>query len=156
MAGFFSANVTQVVPGSAYPAVSGYERAPWDTELPSGANPQTVAPTAFQLAALGAAAGANTATATSGAATLNTLLGTITTESLSTAAGATYTLTLTNSTVTAASPVQAVVYSKSNTTPGVDVLSIVPAAGSVVIKVINNGVAAVNGTLLVIFQTNSD
>ena len=160
MGGFLTNNVVTVVPsataGALYSAVTGYERAPFDTELASGAIPQTVAMTTFQVAALAAAAGANTATATSGAATLNTIMGTVTTESLTTAAAAVYTLTLTNSVVTATSNVQAAVYSKSNTTPGVVVQSIVPAAGSVVIKVLNNGTAALNGTLSVVFQVSAD
>lgn len=46
--------------------------------------------------------GTKTATATAGAATLNKAAGKVTTEALTTAAGANYTLTITNSTVAAA------------------------------------------------------
>ena len=159
MAGFLTNNVVTVVPsataGALYSAVTGYERAPFDTTLASGAVPQTVAPTAFQVAALSAALAANAVTESSNAATLNTLAGTITSASQTTAAGSTYTVTLTNSTVTTTSNVQVAVYSKTNTTPGLVVKSVTPAAGSVVIVILNNGTAALNGTLTIPFQVSA-
>lgn len=158
MPGFLSNNVTQVLPsgtsGAIYSAMTGYERVPMDTELASGAVPQTVAPTAFQIAALSAAMAANAVTESANAATLNTLAGTITSAAQTTAAGSTYTVTLTNSAVTATSNVQAAVYSKTNTTPGLTIQSITPAAGSVVIVVKNGGSAAVNGTLVIPFAVS--
>jgi hypothetical protein len=89
-----------------------------------------------------------TATASSGAATLNNLSGTITTESLTTAAAASYTLTLTNSHVRTDSIVNVEIDNGSNT-QGIPVKGIVtPGSGSVVIKVWNlHATQALNGTL---------
>ena len=152
MAGWGTNGVPQV--GTAnYPQVLGYELNDLDTSLAGGVFPQSVAASTFYQAALYFALANSTASATSGAATLNTVAGTITSESLSTAAGATYTLTLTNSKVAATSAVQAAAYLKSSTAGGpLVVTSIVPAAGSVVIKVQNTGTAAVSGTIAVLFQ----
>lgn len=89
-----------------------------------------------------------TATATSGAAISNAYSGKITTESLSTAAGATYTLTLTNSLIAAADVVLANVGHGSDTTGTPAVTSVTPAAGNVVIVIQNiHATAAFNGTL---------
>lgn len=98
------------------------------------------------------AASTKTATASSGAATLNSHSGVITSESLTTAAAATYTLTLTNSAVAAADVVLASTANGTNTTVGTYVVSVTPAAGSVVI-VLKNGHAAtaLNGTIVVAF-----
>ena len=156
MAGLWTNGLPGVVFGSGFQAVSGYERVPVDTGIANGEAPQSAAPTAFMLAALGAAVAGNAASATAGAATLSTEAGTITSESLSTAAGSVYTLTLTNTLVSATSNVQAAAYSKSNTTPGLVVQSVVPGSGSVVIKVLNNGSAALNGTIFVMFQVQPE
>lgn len=95
----------------------------------------------------------NTATASSGAATLNAAgSGVVTSESISTAAGSNYTLTLTNSMVAAADLVFATVQLGSATTGEPLVESITPAAGSVVIIIRNNhGSAAFNGTIKIGF-----
>ena len=89
-----------------------------------------------------------TATATAGAATLNKQTGVITTEALTTAAAAAYTLTLTNSVVSAGNRVLVSVDNGTNTA-GIPVVSTVtPGASSVVIKVYNLHAAdALNGTL---------
>jgi len=93
-----------------------------------------------------------TATASSGAATDAHVAGQITTESLSTAAGASYTLTITDPLVQADSVVLASVALGSSTTGTPMVFTITPAAGSVVIKIYNNHAsAAFNGTLVVSF-----
>lgn len=98
--------------------------------------------------------GTKTATATSGAATLNKFSGTITTESLSTAAGAVYTLTITDSAITATDIVTASVALGTATTGMPDVTTVTPAAGSVVIKIQNiHASAALNGTLKVSFAS---
>jgi hypothetical protein len=92
------------------------------------------------------------ATAVSGAATLNNVSGHVTSEALTTAAGADYTLTLTNSLVTTDSVVEAQVRDGSNTTVGLDVNEVTPAAGSVVIKVKNgHASSALNGTIIIDF-----
>jgi hypothetical protein len=96
--------------------------------------------------------GTKTATASSGAATLNTMAGVVTSESLSTAAGATYTLTLTNSDIAAADQVLASVQLGSATTGMPAIATAAPGAGSVVIKVQNiHASAALNGTIKIAF-----
>lgn len=155
MAGVYTPGLP-IVSGSntALPALQGTELVPVDTGLANGEGPQTVAATSFQVAAMACAAALNAASATAGAATLAGMAGSVTSEALSTAAGATYTLTITNTAMTAATAVQAVAYSKSNTTPGFYVSSITPASGSLVIVVTNGGTAALNGTIIVSFWGN--
>lgn len=95
---------------------------------------------------------AGTATATAGAATMNTQKGKVTTESLTTAAGSTYTLTLTNSKVTAASHVFASAANGTNTQGELTVQRVEPGAGSVVILVKNTHASqAFNGTIKIAF-----
>lgn len=92
------------------------------------------------------------ATATTGAATLSKQAGVITSEALTTAAGAAYTLTLTNTQVAATSIVLASVQ-KGTATEGTPVVeTITPAAGSVVIVIRNNhATQALNGTIKISF-----
>lgn len=98
--------------------------------------------------------GTKTATAVAGAATLNKAAGVITSEALTTAAGATYTLTLTNSTIAAADQVFASVANGTATTGMPAVTTVKPAAGSVVIVVQNvDAAAAVNGNLKIRFMS---
>lgn len=89
-----------------------------------------------------------TASATAGAATSHAAAGVITSEALTTAAAALYTLTLTNNRATANSQVNWSVSNGTNTA-GVPVASTcTPAAGSLVFKVQNNHASnAFNGTL---------
>jgi hypothetical protein len=97
--------------------------------------------------------GSGTATAESGAATLNNRFGVITTEALTTAQNAIYTLTLTNSAVKAGDIVMVSVQDGTNTqgTPMVGTVEV--SDGEVVIKVINKHASAeaLNGTLKVSF-----
>lgn len=80
--------------------------------------------------------GTKTATATSGAAILNKSAGVITSEAITTAAGASYTLTLTNTQIAAADVVlAAVALTSAGGTPVVT--SVTPGANSVVIVVKN-------------------
>lgn len=97
--------------------------------------------------------GTKTAAATAGAATLNKRSGKITTESLTTAQNAFYTLTLTNSTIAAADLVFASVANGDNTQGTPMIEKVTPAAGSVVIRVVNKHATleALNGTLVVSF-----
>lgn len=95
-----------------------------------------------------------TATATAGAATLNNRFGKITTEALTTAAAATYTLTITNSQIAATDHVfVSVAYGTA--TAGAPVVQLVtPAAGSVVIILKNvHATAALDGTLKISFAS---
>lgn len=86
-------------------------------------------------------------TSSAGAVTLNKSAGLITTESVTTAAGSDYTLTITNSKVLASDLVFANVANGSNTGGSPCISTVTPAAGSLVIKVHNAGAAAFNGTL---------
>jgi hypothetical protein len=109
-------------------------------------------PGAVTTNALHVDTGTKTATASSGAATLNKMAGVITSESLSTAAGSDYTLTLTNSDVAAADQVFASAALGTATTGEAAITSVKPAANSVVIKVRNiDGAAAFNGTVKISF-----
>jgi len=96
--------------------------------------------------------GTNTATSTAGAATINTQTGVITTEALSTAAGATYTMTLTNSLIQAGSVVIPTIGKGTATTGEPVVQFVTPAAGSCVILIRNvAAAAALNGTIKIGF-----
>lgn len=143
MSGLYTNNMVQLV------TLTGNEQIPADTELTQGLAPETGYILSSQLGA-----GPNqTATATTGAATLNAPKGKITSESVTTAAGSDYTLTLTNSTITAASIVQASVANGTNTTEGLAVNRVQPGAGSVVIHVRNtNASSALNGTIVISFN----
>ena len=93
-----------------------------------------------------------TATATGGAATLSKQSGTITSEALTTAAESVYTLTLTNTVVTAASRVFVSADNGTNTQGELSVLRVTPASGSVVILVKNSHASqALNGTIKINF-----
>jgi hypothetical protein len=123
-----------------------------DSQLASGVSPQTVSVTAFQIAGIFAEALNNTATSTAAAATLNRRAGVVTTESLSTAVGATYTFTLTNSLFTATSVPQVALYPLSSTVAGITLTSSTCASGSCVFVFTNTGTAAWNGTMNLVFH----
>ncbi len=90
---------------------------------------------------------ATTATAVAGAATLNVSRGIVTTETLTTAGAAVYTLTLTDPAIRATSNLIVAVSNGTNTAGAAVLQSVAPANGSAVIKVLNNAAAAFNGTL---------
>jgi len=93
-----------------------------------------------------------TATATAGAATLNNQTGVVTSEALTTAAGANYTLTLTNSRVGTGALVLASVANGTNTTVEPIITRVTPGSGSVVIIVRNvHASAALNGTIKIAY-----
>jgi hypothetical protein len=96
--------------------------------------------------------GTKTATAVSGAATLNKMAGVVTSESLTTGAGSTYTLTLTNSDIAAADQVMVNVQLGSSTTGTPQLVNADNSAGQVVVIVKNiHASAAFNGTILISF-----
>jgi hypothetical protein len=96
--------------------------------------------------------GTKTATASGGAATLHKLAGKITSEALTTAAAASYTLTVTNNKVAAADQVFASVAYGTSTTGVPVVTRVTPGAGSFVVVVRNiDAAAAFNGTIVVTF-----
>ena len=126
---------------------------PVDTQLPGGGIPQTVAFSLVSMAAFYASMLSSTATSTVHAATLNTPGGLITTESLSTAAGATYTFTLTNSLLVAGAPAPTVSMTGLTNTGGqITLTSVTNAVGSTVIVWTNTGTTAFNGTMLIAFH----
>ena len=93
-----------------------------------------------------------TATATAGAATLAKASGKITSEALTTAAGALYTLTITNTEVAAVDIILASVAYGTSTT-GVPVVTRATATANTITIVIQNihASAALNGTIVVSF-----
>ena len=131
----------------------GTELMPADVQTPGSTNgaagsPLSVALSAAQIAGLSVPFATNTGTSVAGAVTINKKTFAITTESLSTAVGSTFTETVTNSTIAATSNVQC-----SSLSPISDVTaarwavqSITPASGSLVIVWYNNGTAAASGT----------
>ena len=141
------------VPFGAWDHLHGSELVPVDTQNAQGAFPQTVAASPFHFAAFAAGFAANTGTTSSGAVTISKVMGTITTESIATAVGSTYTITLTNTAITASKTVLASIYPVSDVTLNrVVITSITPAAGSVVIVVKNEGTSALSGTWAVPFM----
>lgn len=94
-----------------------------------------------------------TATATAGAATLSKSTGKVTSESITTAAGAAYTLTLTNTQIAAADIVMTNVANGTNS-QGIPVIGLVtPGAGSCTIVVHNlHASQAFNGTVVISFM----
>ena len=93
-----------------------------------------------------------TATATAGAATLNAQHGTITSESLTTAAGSDYTLTLTNSFVSTSSRIMVSLDDGTNSTAPIYVRKVTPGSGSATIVVRNGHTSsALNGTIKLSF-----
>ena len=92
-------------------------------------------------------------TAVAGAVTIAAMQGKVTTEALTTAQNANYTLTITNSQIAAADIVMVSIANGTNSA-GLPILQrVTPAAGSVVIVIANkiDTATALNGTLVVSF-----
>jgi hypothetical protein len=91
-------------------------------------------------------------TLTTPAGTLNAQAGVLTTAALTTASGSAYTITLTNSFITASSVILCQIQGGTNTTAGISVVA-TPGAGSATILLQNSGVAAaaLNGTVILSF-----
>jgi len=135
------------------------------TSIISGASSQDQAALAAELAAIADATpgpvvaeeleldtGIKTATAVAGAATLNKSSGIVTTEALTTAAGADYTLTLTNSKIAAGDIVLATVQDGTDTAGTPAITTAASGTGSATIIVQNvHATAAFNGTLKIGF-----
>lgn len=102
----------------------------------------------------GMSAGLGAATAAAGAATLNARQGKITSEALTTAQNAFYTLTITNSEVAAADMAFASVANGTNTQGTPMVCRVTPGAGSLVVEIQNKHASAqaLNGTLVISFM----
>lgn len=100
----------------------------------------------------GVSVGASTATAAAGAATLNEPSGVVTSEALTTAAGAVYTLTLTNSHIDSDSVVLPSVANGTSDEGSPAIGRVQVAAGSAIIVVHNlHATEALNGTIKVSF-----
>jgi len=97
--------------------------------------------------------GSGTATATGGAATLANRFGVITTEALTTAQNALYTLTVTNTAVKATDIAMASVTDGTNTQGTPMIVRVTPGAGALVITVANKHASAeaLNGTLKIAY-----
>ena len=140
-----------------YSQISSLAEISADTETAAGANPQTVAVMAAQIAMIACAMVKNTQTSTVHAATSNTLSGQVVTEALTTAVGAVYTFTLTNSLIAATTNLATPAYaniifdirSGTNTIAGMVPTSSTAGAGSTVLTFTNNGNAALNGTMVI-------
>lgn len=92
-----------------------------------------------------------TATTTGAAATINKEAGVLTTESLTTAAGSAYAITLTNSKIASTSVILTSWMGGTNTVPNINI-SAVAGSGSATISVRNNDPSAsLNGTVIVGF-----
>jgi len=102
----------------------------------------------------GMSAGLGAATAAAGAATINARQGKITSEALTTAQNAFYTLTITNSEVAAADMAFASVANGTNTQGTPMVCRVTPGAGSLVVEIQNKHASAqaLNGTLVISFM----
>jgi hypothetical protein len=85
--------------------------------------------------------------ATGNTPTLNAISGTITTAALTTGAGGSQTITVTNAYSTANSTILAIVSSTSATTGVPTITRVTPSAGSFVVIVGNAGTAVLNGTV---------
>lgn len=138
-----------------YAQLSALSEISADTEVAAGVQPQTVAAFAAQVAMIACAMVKNTQTSTAGAATSNTFSGQIVTEALTTAAGATYTMTLTNSLIAATAAAGKYtnilfdIRSGTNTIAGMVPTSSTAAAGSTALVFTNSGTAALNGTMVI-------
>lgn len=150
----YSAGMFPTYP-AASGALSGSETMPADTNLANGVQPQTelISPNQLKGYVFGNVGDTSTGTAsatgtTTATATLNAGRGVITSAALTTAAGGTYVLTLTNSAVAATSIVLASVGDGTATAGMPVVATVTPGAGSVVITVQNiHASAALNGTI---------
>lgn len=126
---------------------------PADTGSAGGQQPQSVAATAFQVAAHTAGLIANQGTSTAGAVSLSRVSGLITTEALTTAPGANYSFVLTNTLISAALPTtQVQMLDGTNTAGTMQINSITDGTGTCTIVFENVGSVALNGTKLIAFH----
>jgi hypothetical protein len=152
-AGFLTNGLIKPTPGGGYTHVTPDALLPLDTNLSGGRQPQSVGAEAFRVAAMGMSMMSNQTTAVSGAATLNRRGGMVVSDALTTAPGATYVLTLTDSAILSGTTVLAEVIAGSNTAiAGLGITSLVVSTGTAVITFTNTSTGTFNGTVLVGFQ----
>lgn len=131
-------------------SITGAETIPADTNYAGGAAPQTAAVTSAAIKTYANGGAIVTATGSAGASTANGERVVITTESLSTAAGATFTETITDSAVTAASLPLCSVWFGTSTTGTPTVTRTTPGSGTLTVIVQNiHASAALNGTIVI-------
>lgn len=108
----------------------------------------------FRLSMQGRASEVGTATSAAGAVTLADLIGIVTTEGLTTAQNALYTLTITNSRVAAADHVMVTIGNGTNTGGTPTLHTVTVTANTITIIVSNQHASAVafNGTLKFYFE----
>lgn len=158
MPGVSTQNLPLVQPGtSGVTTLNGLERVAVDTELASGAAPQSVAPTSFQLGAAAAGMIYNTGTLSANTATVNTRSGVIRTGSLNTAAGSTYAFTIVNSLATTGTAFQLGPVCSVSNTAGLSAIQsgTIATTGTISVTLVNNGTAAFNGDMLIPFQVGA-
>lgn len=140
--------------GPILPEVVSHGLLSMDTQVGGGAQPQTVAAAAAQIAMIAMAMQANSATMTgSGAAFAvpgaSLLSGhSVTNVALAVAVGANVVITFSNTLLTANSNLLFDLRSVTNAVPGLVPVSIVYSAGSAVITFQNQGAAAIAGTMM--------
>jgi hypothetical protein len=143
-AGYFTPNLSAVAAAD----IQSTFQVPVDTEYSGGATPQSAYVTTGALKTYAQGGAIVTATGTSNASTANGERVIITTEALTTAAGATFTETITDSSVAAASLATCSVALGSATTGMPVVTTTTPGAGSLVVIIQNiHASAALNGTI---------
>lgn len=138
--------------GGLMPEIVSKALASMDTQSPGGAQPQTVAVQAAQIAMIACAMLQTIGTSTAHAVTMNRISGACITEVLTVAVGGFYTFTLTNSLITANTNLTFDLRSVTNTVPGLVPFSSVCSAGSAVLVFQNQGAAALNGTMMLSFH----
>lgn len=137
-------------PNIAASSITSGLRIPVDTNYSGGQSPQTAYITTGDLKTYSGGGAIVTATASAGAATANGERVIVTSEALTTAAAAVYTLTLTDSSVTAASLMLCSVGNGTNTTVGPTLSGVTPGAGTATVVVRNtHASAALNGTITI-------
>ena len=123
-----------------------------DNTVVGGTTPQAGTFTAETSTTVKLDTGTKTATASAGAATLNKSSGKITSEALTTAGLADYTLTLTDSSIAAADELFVSVTNGTNTQGTIAVGPVTPGAGSATIIIHNlHATQALNGTIIISF-----
>ena len=125
-----------------------------DINNAAGQQPETAAASPFQIAAAISAMIENNVTRTVHTGTLNTTLGRMLTEALTTAAGATYTFQIVNSLFTTTGPLPEVqIHDGTNTAGSSEVTSVaILTTGTATAVFTNIGTAAWNGTKVITFH----
>lgn len=150
---FTTLSASGAVSGAGFTALLASPPAIGGTAPAAGAFTTVSTTSLGTLASVKVDTGTKTAAATAGAATLNKNAGVITSEALTTAAGATYVLDITNSTAAVADQVMASVQFGTSTTGTPTVTTVSTAtAGHIIVTVQNiHATAALNGTIKVSF-----